>query len=321
MRLFGGEIESAADNVYQYLTDSGRSSLRLILQSSLRDKKFLVPDYLCEIVLKVFHEFSVDYSFYRVNDDLSIDDKVLKGRNFDVLYLINYFGRRHDLLTCLDEDITVVEDNVFLPDAETSFKTMNWVSFNSFRKISGIADGSLVKSTISLPGNLIERSAARFSTLKYRAKHLKYEFLNENRHSEKQYLNLFQDAEKMLDKALGIHFISTPSLVNLFKFYKSIENDKLIRRSNYETLDRYLKKWGVSFKTDYHSFYLLKVKRRDALKEYLFSKRIYLPVHWPRIRGIENRLYDCALSIPVDPRYNTEDMKFVARSIIGFLEK
>jgi len=321
LKLFGGEIELAHENVYSYITDSGRSSLRLILQSSLRDKKFLVPNYLCEIVLKVFNEFSIDYSFYTVNDDLSIDYKAIKRKKFDVLYLINYFGRRHDLLDCLDEDITVVEDNVFLPDAETSFKTKKWVSFNSFRKISGIADGSLVNSTINLPDNLIAGVAARFSTLKYLAKHIKYEFLHENRHSEKHYLDLFQDAEKILDKESGIHIISTPSLFNLFRFYKNIENEKRIRRSNYEILDRYLKKWGVSLKTDYHSFYLLKVEKRDVLREYLFSKKIYLPVHWPSIRGIENRLYDCALSIPVDPRYNKEDMKFVARSIIGFLEK
>ena len=50
MRLIGGELEAKniKDNVY--FTDSGRSSLRLFIRSGYQSKKFLIPNYFCEVI-------------------------------------------------------------------------------------------------------------------------------------------------------------------------------------------------------------------------------------------------------------------------------
>src|SRR5262249_38080627 len=70
---------------------------------------------------------------------------------------------------------------------------------NSYRKISPLADGSLVRSTAPLAGELIERAEAPFAKLKYEAKRLKFEYLREAEHSEEQYLARFTAAEQMAD--------------------------------------------------------------------------------------------------------------------------
>ena len=59
MRNFGGEIElKGADSYYEH-TISGRSSLRLIIESAnLQNKSFLVPEYVCDVVLLVLEEFN-----------------------------------------------------------------------------------------------------------------------------------------------------------------------------------------------------------------------------------------------------------------------
>lgn len=321
MKLIGGEREFKNETVFSYITDSGRSSLRLILHSSLKNKKFLIPDFLCKVILDVFDEFKATYSFYKVNEDLTINLRSIKSDKFDVLYLIDYFGQRHKIVDRFADDKLIIEDCTFLPVIEKPKNIKNWIGFNSFRKISYLADGSIMKSTLRLPGGLIEKKDADFSRLKYEAKRIKYEHLFKNKYSEEKYLDLFNKAEHLLDRQKNIYFISSNSLFNLFEFYKNLEQEYLIRRKNYEALDKYLKRIGIKLVTDYHSFYVLTVERRAELRRHLFSRRIFLPIHWPKINGIENCLYNKIISIPVDSRYNKKDMIRVAHLINSFYSK
>ena len=65
MKIIGGEAELRQNELNEYFTDSGRSSIRLIL-NKLKGKYFLIPNHLCEIILKIFDEFEVNYSFYNI---------------------------------------------------------------------------------------------------------------------------------------------------------------------------------------------------------------------------------------------------------------
>ena len=59
-RPIGGEMPFEHDErLHTYLTDSGRSSLRLILQSGFARRKFLLPDFLCDVIPRVFEELGV----------------------------------------------------------------------------------------------------------------------------------------------------------------------------------------------------------------------------------------------------------------------
>src|SRR5271169_5971881 len=131
MTIFGGEGELNKRDLYSYITDSGRSSLRLILQDRLKNKRFLLPDLLCDVILKVFDEMDVTYYFYSVKPDLSLDWKEILTKQFDVFYLINYFGQRSNILNQIQNvDFIVIEDNVFLPNFEKPENVKNWIGFN-----------------------------------------------------------------------------------------------------------------------------------------------------------------------------------------------
>ena len=114
MKIIGGEAELKKIDMNEYITDSGRSSLRLILQK-LKKKKFLIPNYLCEIILKILNEYEVNYSFYNIKKNLSIDNKSIIKQSYDAIYIINYFGKKHNIANIIDEEKFVIEDNVFLP--------------------------------------------------------------------------------------------------------------------------------------------------------------------------------------------------------------
>lgn len=319
MKLIGGEIDYCHDGLHTYLTDSGRSSLRLVLQSGFKEKKFLLPDFLCKIIPTIFEELKVNYSYYEVGSDLSINLGDIQKKEFDAVYLINYFGNKHSIYDApFAKDTWFLEDCVFSPVVESPSRVKNWIGFNSFRKISHLADGSIVKSRIRLAKELIDKNEPPFSRMKYEAKRMKYEYLHGGRLTEKEYLNLFDQAERCADGQRDIFAISSHSLANLLEFYQNIRAEYAVRTKNYQTLDKLLGRFKISLNAEYYTVYPLYVDRRDELRNYLFSHNIFLPVHWPKIPGLGNSLYDHIISIPVDSRYDESDMTRVATLINSF---
>lgn len=317
MKLIGGEAELKENEMHYYLTDSGRSSLRLILRSAMKAKKYLLPDYLCRIILDIFDESGIAYEFYGVNRDLAINIDDLKGKSYDAIYLINYFGQKCRLEEYISEikDKLVIEDYAFSPDFEKPAIINKWVGFNSFRKFSILPEGSNIKSSLKLDDSQIRKGVPPFVEMKYKAKAIKYEYLGKNSYSEDSYLDIFSRAEDALDKQKEIYSISSKGLVYLVEFYRNLEKEYHIRKENFKALDKHLKDKSVKISPEYYSFYVLDVDNRDELRRHLFSKRMFLPVHWPVIKGIKNELYERLLSVPVDSRYNRDDMKNIARVI------
>ena len=69
-------------------------------------------------------------------------------------------------------------------------------------------------------------------------------------------------------------------------------------------------------------------KQRDNLKTAMAEQGIFCPVHWPiwKCENSPDSLQFCTneLSLPIDQRYNAEDMKFmteVINSFEGMLER
>lgn len=317
MKNIGGEIEFKSD-IFESITDSGRSSLRLILKSlPSRKMKFLLPDFLCGIILEVFDEAAVKYSFYKINNDLSIDWNSVEKQEYDAFYSINYFGQKHDLSN-IPPDKFLLEDCAFLPALAKPDSFEKWAGFNSFRKISCAPDGSAVKSSFPIDETLKSVGSAAFSSLKNKAKKIKYEFINESLHSEKDYLELFEKGEKSIDLQDKIYSVSQDGALRIFDFLKGLDNEKQIRAKNYEALDKSLSAISIPFKTDFHSFYVLRAEKRDELRKFLFSEKIFLPVHWPKPCQCGNPLYEKIISIPVDSRYDENDMTRAAEKVNNF---
>lgn len=130
LKIFGGEMELRESGLNEYMTDSGRSSLRLIL-SSLKDRTFLIPDFLCKSVIDVFNDLEIDYNFYGIRDNLSIAYNTIETAVFDVLYIINYFGVMNFDYNRLKKGQFLIEDNVFLPIFEKPEQVKNWIDRKS----------------------------------------------------------------------------------------------------------------------------------------------------------------------------------------------
>ncbi len=318
MRPIGGELElkSLEENIY--FTDSGRSSLRLFIRSGNQNKKFIIPNYFCEIIENVLIEENVSYAFYNILDDLSIDFNSLNDKEFDVVYIINYFGEIQKIKNINLDGKIIVEDNVFLYRFENHNKYKNWFGFNSFRKTSHLADGSLIKTTLDINQSLINNNEAKYSSLKYEAKNVKFNFLIGFENDEEKYLSMFAEGEDILNHQTEIFNISRRTMFELTQYDFLFSNE--VSKKYYELLSNEFSQLCVNKEPKEYSFFVIRTSNRDELRVFLMSKNIYLPIHWPKSTQ-KSELYNELISIPLFSLYKTEDISHIVTSIKEYYEK
>ncbi|HAF63096.1 MAG TPA: hypothetical protein DCK95_12350, partial [Anaerolineaceae bacterium] len=125
-----------------YFLNGGRACLTVIAGFLMAQgtQRILLPAYLCPTILDTLEACGLQYSFYRVNEDLSIDIEDLKQKaaEYQAIYFINYFGFpqprtvQQYLRTLQQQGKLLVEDN-----AQAGFmeQTLGDLTFNSMRKL------------------------------------------------------------------------------------------------------------------------------------------------------------------------------------------
>jgi len=303
MRAIGGELELKEFKEKVYFTDSGRSSLRLFLRSANHsEKKYLLPDFFCEVVEKIFKEEGVSYSFYHINEDLTFNTEEINSLKYDVLYVINYFGKYSELLAVNLEQKILLEDNVFFHDFYNYSDADNWYAFNSYRKVEVTADGSLIKTNMSINSNLILNKDSAFVSKKYEAKAIKYSYLHEKIFSENDYLTKFVAGESILDQQHEIYRMSAQSLYLI----TTQKRTQRVREERFNTLKDSFKEYAIMDESSSYSFFIMHLKNRDDFRKKLMKKNIFLSVHWP-LSTQKNSLYSSIISIPLFENYNNKE--------------
>jgi len=313
---FGGELALEQSQLNYFFTDSGRSSLRLFCRN-FSDKKFLIPDFLCKVIVDVLIENNIEFDFYHIGENLNISITDIQSKSFDILYVINYFGYRNESLFRLKLDAKILlEDNVFFVDFNNTYQAKKWFSFNSYRKVTALSDGSLIKTNLTIQDYRSDGQAP-FVLKKTQAKHLKFIYQGHGQGSESDYLKLFNEAEEGLEQQNTIYAMSDYSQALLLSFMKTYEAEKIARKENYETLNDELSEYALNIDHAEYSFFVFKCPRRDELRQYLYSKKIFLPIHWPAFNS-NNPLYTDLLSIPLFSIYKPKNFKFVSSCVKEF---
>jgi len=311
MRPIGGELELKFNDFKVYFTDSGRSSLRLFLRSGdNRNKRYLLPNFFCDVIEHIFIEENIEYKFYNIFEDLTIDIKYINNSDYDVLYVINYFGKYTNLSKINLDDKVLIEDNVFFHDFINHSNAKKWYGFNSLRKISTLADGSLIKTNIAIDKEKILKDKPEFSAIKYDAKQIKYAYINNGEFEESDYLDKFQNAEFLLNNQKNIYSISNESI---FLLLGQI-TEQNIRKKRFNRLKSMFNDYTILHEVDYYSFFIMKVDKRDEFRKKLMTLNIFLPVHWPKSTQ-DNDLYKFIISIPLFEMYSDSDFNILIEKI------
>ena len=233
-------------------------------------------------------------------------------KDFDVLYIINYFGIQNTLQSSFLKEKIIIEDNVFFHNFENSANYKNWFAFNSFRKVSQLSGGSLIKTNLELDINLIEAKDAPFIKLKNSAKNIKYEYVTHSLFTEEKYLAKLEAAEESLDNQKNIFRIDNNSMAHLISM--DVTYQQQIRKRRFDMLYSLFSQDCINKNPSYYSFFVVSIKNRNNFKKSLMDSNIYLPIHWPQ-SSRANSLYDNIISIPLFETYTEEEFLYMLEKI------
>lgn len=297
----------------------------------------LCPAYSCWSMTAPFEFSGWTIVYYRLNEDLTIDEDYLKmllrGYKADAILTMNFYGSASTssaiaIVKKFNEKITVVEDFshcTFCFDQIFNEQVDYYVS--SIRKSIGVCDGAIILSKKPTNKAYIGSAASDFGQLRLEAQQQKGRYTFTKSSDDKDvFLSELRYGEDMIDKLDGVHPISEVSL----KQIESINGAEIAfaRRENmkhlWELLNgkaKMIPRLERSFNGAPFSMPIL-VEKRDTVQKQLAQKGVYAPVLWPanevarKVCEVSAFVADHMLSIPVDQRYNYDDIEDIAKIVL-----
>ncbi len=302
---------------------SGRSAFRAILRDAAHRgfSEVWLPEYLCESVPNAARLEGYRVRWYGLGADLHIDFETFSPGSdpaFLVL-LVDYFGMldlSSDVAALHERGAVVVVDKVQALFEERDFGADYW--FSGLRKFLPVPEGAFAWSR---SGRFTPPEAeSGVGALKILAGLVK-DCASANSLRDESYLRLFELGEARLDAQEEIQ-CTGPLFESL---YSAVDAAKAcdVRKSNYRALvgalaDIGMKAFAAAELPDAAPLAIpMVVHDRDDVRAYLMSKRIFLPVHWPRKErsGFAGFMAEHELSLVIDQRYSPEDMARVAAAL------
>lgn len=298
---------------------NARSALRYLIISK-KLKTIWLPAYICKEVAEVIRTTKCVVKYYPIKD-WSPDIGFLKKhiQQGESALAINYFGRMpvKDFLAFVKESrhVTWIEDRAhcLLPPEQI------WGDYVIYspRKMLGVPDGGIIQGKLFEPdflelnsNNYIEASLSRFEDCN--------ELNNEEWYSKyKAYEDLMPVGNYKMSRI-------SMSILSSLNMKKIIEK----RIANYELLYKELKDYSLlkCINKNFIPFgFIIKTKERDKLLKHLHNRKIFATTHWQELPvdkkdfPSEYKLSQELITIPCDQRYNSFDMKFIVKTVKGFI--
>lgn len=285
---------------FQYLTDN-----QVV-------KEMYIPYYYCPSTIDAIVRMGIKVHFYHIGNDLlpaDVEDK--EGIAF---MPVNYFGVRTEEINLLAKKfrnavVLIDRAHAFFDEPVFGDRVYN---VYSAKKFFGIPDGAY------LVGKDIQESKKTFS--------LSSEYSGYLLTTYEEGTNKTYQMKKQSDRYIEEHYDGMSSLAYGLLCNVDYQRVKDVRAKNYATLHGMLKEKNALSLPDecaaYHyPMYIPKTGR--ILKKRLVEQKIYVPTLWNGRdllkdgNGFELGMMEDALFLPVDQRYNMEDMKFIAKEVLS----
>ena len=318
--------------------NGGRACLAVIgdylLEHSIH--RILLPAYLCPSILDALERCGLEYGFYQVNEDLSIDleDLAQKAGAFKAVYLINYFGFLHApkvgsfLKGLREKGMLVVEDNA---QAGFSGHPVGDFVFNSLRKLAPY-DGGYLDTDLDIAPYLLKyqgRPNRRLPLIREYRQRL-HDYLIDGIGSYKKLVDLYSRADRCYETDVVVE--GDPGEQAQIERL-DWEGIRRIRRENY----RYLLGLIAPISEVKPIFPALQPANmplglpvylngvsRDTVYEHLGKNGIGLFIHWEELRHDPRTCSNSQaasmagrmLTLAIDQRTSRAQMDFLAESLI-----
>jgi hypothetical protein len=288
--------------------NSARSCFQYLLMSK-KPNKIYVPVYICNSMLHPLQNSGVEYEFYNIDENLEIIGDFSLGDKNVILY-VNYFGLKSNYCKLLVEKYG---GNLIIDNSQAFFEKpiMHVDTIYSARKFFGVSDGGYLYTDLTLDQELmVDHSHNRISHLVGRIENSSDEFYNEFRRSEE---SLYSQPIKLMSK------LTSAILQNI-----DYEKAKLIRERNFLFLHHCLKKdnmFNINITGLNGPMIYPYLTNDSSLRNKLIKNKIYVAKYWteilqrPSVTSFEKKLVDKLIPLPIDQRYNLDDMCSILKSI------
>lgn len=305
------------------------------LENSKCEKIALIPPYTCHTVVQPFLNKEYKVFTYPLDASLctSVDDLMENAERTraSVVLIHQYFGFNSvkgdfQLFNKLrSKGVTIIEDCTqslysFIQRIPADFYVA------SIRKWCGVPDGGFVVRTKGQFVKEVSPYTIELERKKQEASRLKYQYLFLNSGEKDIFLKCYGEAESILANQDNYRSITDLSV----KIQNNLDIDalKIARRKNYQVLCEGLKGnpsmkilWPTLPDDVVPLYFPFVVEDRIEIQSILREHSIYAPIIWPKPdnleveRETENYLYSHLLCIPIDQRYDSDDMQRVIKLI------
>ncbi len=286
----------------------GRTSFEYILRAK-KVKKVYLPYYTCDVMLEPLRKLSIKYEFYHINKNLEpvFNYNIIKGHEF-FLYN-NYFGLKDGFI----KEISNIVRNLIIDNAQAFFsKPLPGIdTFYSPRKFFGLPDGGYLYTGKNLDIELeIDKSSERVGHL-----------IGRIEDTADTFFGIFKENDKKLNGQ------SIKKMSNItYRLLLNIDYKKIaaIRKNNFKFLHNKLSKKNfltIDFDSDcvpmVYPFFI----EDSSLRDLLIKNKIYTACYWPNIKkwvakdSIEYKFCNEIIPLPIDQRYNLDDMSTIIKLI------
>lgn len=329
MKAIGGYFSLELNNGRERHHDAihlnaGRYALEYILR--VRGyKKVYIPYYICSSVLQPFERLGIDYEFYHINEQLDIATE-LHPKNDEAVLYVNYFGLKNRKAECFCytyRNTIIDQTQAFYSERGERYgdNTIQCDTFYSCRKYFGVPDGaylylggdvSVIKSIDDLPQ---DESFERMDFLTKRIDRSPQEGFADFHASEKSLSSVGMCRMSRLTKSMMCGIDYTGKAIQRIRNFHVL--DKTLRDSN-----RF--KWAMDYDT-VPLVYPYYVENGASLRQHLIDHQVFCARYWPNVldwcqKGdLEYDLAENMVCIPLDQRYNEEDMVSILNRIDSYL--
>ncbi len=286
--------------------NSGRNSFEYVLRL-LRPTKVYFPKFTCDVMIEPLIKLNIEYSFYSIDDNLEIVDRP-RLRESELILYTNYFGMKDVYSRQLSK---YYKDSLILDCSQAYYfnSLKAGYTFYSPRKFFGVSDGGLLHTNKKLDQDFdTDISSGRIAHLTER-------------------LELGAEA--------GYHDfkVNDDSLMNKPIMHMSSLTQRILGNIDFNKARKKRRENAIFLHAKLGSLNQLKVNPKAAsslmvypllienvnVREHLIANKIFVALYWPNVLEwskeyeLEYYLSKNLLPLPIDQRYNIEDMKYIVK--------
>lgn len=293
----------------------GRNALAYLIEAR-KIQRIFIPYFLCSSVKNVCFQYkSVEVSFYHINEHFLPDINILDLNPDIFLYVVNYYGM---LSNSWILETKKIHPNFIVDNSQAFFqKCVDGVdTIYSPRKYFGVPDGAYLYTTAKVERVLkqdISYERMRFILGRYEvnANTFYKESSENNNRFEKENIKEMSKLTHNLLRGIDYEYVKKVRQSNVLFLTSCLSNSNAIAYPPH----------CYTMSTDGCFMYPLMLKSDgDTIRKRLQNQKIYVPKLWPDCNEDECNIFelDCIhniIPLPVDQRYNLDDMQYIVNSI------